>query len=243
MQLWHGRLCWFEEMEGGLGGVLITMEGVEGSGKSTQIQRLNARLQREGFPFIATKEPGGTSLGKELRFLLLAPHASGESWCPEAELLLFYADRAQHLASLVRPALKAGKIVVVDRFEDSSRAYQGARGVDDACLDHLSAMVLGDLRTDLTLVLDMDPEVSLQRVEARNASLGADFKETRFDQEALSFHRKVRERFQAIAAKDSDRVVLIPADRSADDVESAIWQAVAPVLARHGHRGGGPGHV
>jgi len=218
-----------------LGGVLITMEGVEGSGKSTQIQRLSARLEASGAPFILSKEPGGTSLGRELRFLLLAPHASGEFWCPEAELLLFYADRAQHLADVVLPALKAGKIVVIDRFEDSTRAYQGARGVNDTCLDHLSQMVLGDLRTDLTLILDMDPEESLRRVEARNATLGASFKETRFDNEALSFHRKVRERFLAIAKQDPQRACLIPANQSPDLVEAAIWQKVAGLLRAKGH--------
>ena len=106
-----------------MAGVFITMEGVEGSGKSTQVQRLARRLEEAGLPLVVSKEPGGTSLGRELRTLLLAPHASGESWCPKAELLLFYADRAQHLATVVRPALAEGKVVLVDRFEDSSWAY------------------------------------------------------------------------------------------------------------------------
>ena len=216
-------------------GVLITIEGVEGSGKSTQIQLLETRLRSAGLSFVISKEPGGTSLGRDLRFLLLAPHPSGELWCPEAELLLFYADRAQHLATVVRPALKAGKIVVVDRFEDSTRAYQGAQGVSDACLDSLSGVVLAGLRTDLTLVLDLDPEESLRRVEARNAGLGADFKETRFDNEALSFHRRVRDRFLAIAQGESQRVALIPADQPAQVVEAAIWERVAALLRRHGH--------
>ena len=98
-----------------MAGVFITIEGVEGSGKSTQLRRLEARLEACGLPAVFSKEPGGTALGRELRFLLLAPHASGESWCPDAELLLFYADRAQHVATLIRPELAAGKIVVVDR--------------------------------------------------------------------------------------------------------------------------------
>ena len=216
-----------------MAGVLITMEGVEGSGKSTQIQRLEARLRQAGVSPVVSKEPGGTSLGRELRFLLLAPHASGEIWCPEAELLLFYADRAQHLATIVRPALKAGRVVVVDRFEDSTLAYQGAQGVNDASLDRLSELVLDGLRTDLTLILDLDPEESLRRVEARNAGLGSTFKETRFDNETLSFHRRVRERFLAIASKDPQRVSLIAADKSADEVEQAIWDKVTPLLRRH----------
>lgn len=216
-------------------GVLITMEGVEGSGKSTQIRRLETRLQKAGVPLLVSKEPGGTSLGKELRFLLLAPHTSGEFWCPEAELLLFYADRAQHLATLVRPALKSGKVVVVDRFEDSTRAYQGARGVDETCLDRLSELVLRDLRTDLTLVLDLNPEESLHRVESRNRELGSIFQETRFDNETLSFHRRVRDRFLEIARRDPSRVALIAADRSAEEVEQAIWDKVRPLLHLRGH--------
>lgn len=218
-------------------GVLITMEGVEGSGKSTQIQRLADRLGKTGLPLVVSKEPGGTNLGRELRALLLAPHASGELWCPKAELLLFYADRAQHLATLVRPSLEEGKVVLVDRFEDSSWAYQGARGVPEADLTRLRELVLGDFKSDLTLVLDMDPVESLRRVDARNARLGASFKETRFDQEAIGFHRKVRQRFQEIARKEPERVVLIPAQAEPGIVEAALWNQVSAFLARRGFLG------
>ena len=165
---------------GGLKGMLITMEGVEGSGKSTQIQRLAERLGQAGLSPVVSKEPGGTSLGRELRRLLLTPRTDGESWCAKAELLLFYADRAQHLATLVHPALEQGKVVLVDRFEDSSWAYQGAQGVPEADLVRLRDVVLGEFRPDLTLVLDMDPEESLRRVGARNAQLGEAFTETRY---------------------------------------------------------------
>lgn len=219
---------------GGLAGVLITMEGVEGSGKSTQLQRLGDRLEKAGVPLVVSKEPGGTNLGRELRTLLLAPHVSGEAWCPEAELLLFYADRAQHLATLVRPSLAAGKVVLVDRFEDSSWAYQGAQGVPDADLTRLREVVLGDFRPDLTLVLDMDPEESLRRVVARNDLLGASFKETRFDQAAMEFHRKVRQRFLEIAQAEPGRVVLVPAQADPGVVEGALWSHVAAFLARRG---------
>lgn len=218
-----------------MGGVFITMEGVEGSGKSTQLQRLCDRLRALSVPLVVSKEPGGTALGRELRSLLLTSHASGENWCPESELLLFYADRAQHLAQVVRPGLQAGKVVLVDRFEDSTRAYQGARGVAELHLDRLSDMVLQGLRTDLTLILDMDPEASLKRVEARNGALGASFTETRFDQEALSFHRKVREGFLAIAKKEPQRAVLLPADQPLEAVEAAIWAHVSAVLTAKGH--------
>jgi dTMP kinase len=217
-----------------LTGLLITMEGVEGSGKSTQIQRLAEHLRKAGLPLLVSKEPGGTELGRELRRLLLAHHASGEVWSPEAELLLFYADRAQHLATLVRPALTAGKVVLVDRFEDSSWAYQGARGVSDANLTRLREVVLGDFKPDLTLILDMDPEESLKRVETRNASLGTSFTETRFDQEALEYHRKVRHRFQAIGRKEPGRVVLIPAAGSPEQVDTLVWGQVSSFLRPRG---------
>jgi len=221
-----------------LAGVFITMEGVEGSGKSTQIQRLAERLGRAGLPLVVSKEPGGTALGRELRALLLAPHASGESWCPKAELLLFYADRAQHLANVVRPALADGKIVLVDRFEDSSWAYQGAQGVPEADLIHLREVVLGDFRPDLTLVLDMDPEASLKRVDARNTGLGPSFRETRFDQEALGFHRKVRQRFLEIAGREPGRVVLIPGQGGLEAVEAVVWDRVSAFLLNRGFKVG-----
>ena len=221
-----------------MAGVFITMEGVEGSGKSTQIQRLAERLGRAGLPLVVSKEPGGTALGRELRALLLAPHASGESWCPKAELLLFYADRAQHLANVVRPALAEGKIVLVDRFEDSSWAYQGAQGVPEADLIHLREVVLGDFRPDLTLVLDMDPEASLKRVDARNAGLGPSFRETRFDQEALGFHRKVRQRFLEIAGREPGRVVLIPGQGGLEAVEAIVWDRVSAFLLSRGFKVG-----
>jgi len=215
-------------------GVFITIEGIEGSGKSTQLLRLSERLRHLGLPLVVSKEPGGTSLGRELRRLLLERHASGETWCSEAELLLFYADRAQHLERVIRPSLADGKVVLVDRFEDSTRAYQGASGVSEATLDRLSDLVLRGLRPHLTVMLDMDPEISLQRVEVRNLSLGAEFAETRFDEAELDFHRRVRNRFLAIAQSHPNRVALIPARDPVDQVEVAIWQWVTPLLRSAG---------
>lgn len=215
-------------------GVLITIEGVEGSGKSTQLLRLSERLRHLDVPLVVTKEPGGTSLGRELRRLLLESHASGETWCADAELLLFYADRAQHLQRVIRPALEAGKVVLVDRFEDSTRAYQGASGVSEAALDRLSELVLHRLKPHLTVLLDMDPEVSLQRVEVRNLAYGAEFAETRFDQAALDFHRRVRNRFLAIAQAEPNRVALIPARDPVDQVAAIIWGRVSALLRSAG---------
>lgn len=215
-------------------GVFITIEGVEGSGKSTQLLRLSERMRHLGLPLVVSKEPGGTALGRELRRLLLEPHPSGEAWCADAELLLFYADRAQHLERTIRPALAAGKVVLVDRFEDSTRAYQGASGVSEAALDRLSELVLRNLKPHLTVLLDLEPELSLQRVEVRNLALGAEFAETRFDQAALEFHRKVRSRFLAIAQGAPARVALVPARDPVDQVEATIWSRVAPLLRSAG---------
>jgi len=215
-------------------GVFITIEGIEGSGKSTQLLRLSERLRRLELPLVVSKEPGGTNLGREVRRLLLERHPSGETWCADAELLLFYADRAQHLEAVIRPALSEGKVVLVDRFEDSTRAYQGASGVGETAMDRLSDLVLRGLRPNLTVMLDMDPEASLQRVEVRNLSMGAEFAETRFDEAELDFHRKVRKRFLAIAQQHPNRVAVIPARDPADAVEAAIWARVAPLLRSAG---------
>ncbi len=219
-----------------MGGLFITMEGVEGSGKSTQLRRLAGRLEALGIPLLVSKEPGGTALGQEIRTLLLAPHPSGERWCPEAELLLFYADRVQHVASRIRPALAANQVVLVDRFEDSSRAYQGASGVPEARLEALSHLALEGFGPDLTLILDLDPAEGLRRVAARNGALGGTFRETRFDEAALAFHVEVRRRFRAIADQEPDRVALIPALGTEDEVAEALWGRVAPRLAAAGFR-------
>ena len=218
-----------------MAGMLITMEGVEGSGKSTQIARLSERMQDLGVPVAVSKEPGGTVLGRELRSLLLEPHPSGETWAPQAELLLFYADRAQHVARFIRPMLEAGRVVLLDRFEDSTRAYQGAQGVPEAALDRLAQVVLDGLRPSLTVVLDLDPEASLVRVAARNAA-DPQFRETRFDGEVLAFHRAVRARFLAIAEREPRRVAVVLAQAPPDQVAAAIWARVAPLLAAAGHR-------
>lgn len=221
---------------GGLGGVLISMEGVEGAGKSTQLLRLSEHLRRLEVPLVVSKEPGGTALGLEIRRLLLTHHGSGEEWCPDAELLLFYADRAQHLAQVVRPGLEAGQVVLLDRYEDSTRAYQGALGVPEATLDRLSDLVVGRTRPHLTILLDMDPEVSLVRVDTRNLDLGEGFRETRYDERALAFHRLVRSRFLAIHQKEPHRVKVVPARTGPEEVERRIWQTVAPLLRNAGFR-------
>ena len=218
-----------------MAGLFITIEGVEGAGKSTQIQMLRDRLVGLGVPTLVSKEPGGTDLGRELRALLLTPHASGEKWCPESELLLFYADRAQHIATVIRPALDAGRLVLVDRFDDSTRAYQGAQGISEATMDKLGEVVLGRLKPQMTFILDIDPAHSLERVKSRNAAAGTSFKETRFDNETLEFHTRVRKRFLAIAQREPQRIALVPADRAPAEVHEAIWSHLSPLLRSSGH--------
>jgi dTMP kinase len=212
-----------------MAGILITIEGIEGSGKSTQIQYLGHKLRDFSLPVIISREPGGTVLGQELRKLLLVPHSSGNRWCATAELLLFYADRAQHLKQVVQPALDAGHVVLLDRFEDSTRAYQGAQGVSEEMLDQLESVVLGPLKPTLTVILDMNPEEALQRVFQRNKAV-SDFTETRFDQETLAFHKKVRSQFIKIAQKEPKRVLVVQANQPEDVIAGIIWKRVRELL-------------
>ena len=216
-----------------MAGLFITMEGIEGSGKSTQIRRLASRFAGLGIDVVVSKEPGGTPLCGEIRRLLLERHATGEAWTPKAELLLFYADRAQHLAQFLNPALEAGKVVLLDRFDDSTRAYQGAQGISDTMLDRIGEVVLGRLKPNLTILLDLDPETSLARAMTRNAADHA-FKETRFDEAHLDFHRRVRSRFLAIAHKEPQRVVVVSAQEGPDAVEEGIWSRLTPLLRTAG---------
>lgn len=220
-------------------GMFITFEGIEGSGKSTQIHRLEKRLNEIGIPLLVSREPGGTELGRELRQLLLQKHQSGKEWCFESELLLFYADRLQHIHELIEPALAEGRVVLVDRFEDSTQAYQGASGVSDLLLGGLRELLLKGFQPDLTLLLDMEPEVALRRVAFRNAGQEG-FSEKRFDEESLAFHRRVWTRFRGIAAQEPGRVMICNADQSPDLLETQIWQIVSRRLI---HAGFEVGHV
>ncbi len=216
-------------------GVFLTVEGIEGSGKSTQMLLLSERLRQMGLPLIVSKEPGGTSLGIQIRKILLDRDPKLETCSPESELLLFYADRAQHLKEVIRPALSENKIVLVDRFEDSSRAYQGTLGVSKILLDQLSETIIGSTKPHLTILLDIESKFSLQRVESRNLSLGGEFSERRYDQEALDFHQEVRRRFLDIAHQEPHRIHIVKAHRSPDEVFEAVWDRVSKTLKAHGH--------
>lgn len=199
--------------------MFITLEGGEGVGKTTQQALLAERLQREGYACVSTREPGGTALGEALRELLL----HGDPLTPLAELLLYAADRAEHVSKVVAPALAAGQVVVCDRFTDSTLAYQGyGRGLDLEQIRQLNHLATGGLQPHLTLWLDLAPEVGLAR-----SRLG-----DKLEQEHLEFHRRVYRGFQALAAAEPQRIVRIPGEGSPAEVATRIWAAIRPHLPK-----------
>ncbi len=196
-------------------GRLITVEGVEGAGKSTQARTAKARLDAAGIDCLLTREPGGTALAEKIRSLLLGV---GEER-PDAlcELLLVFAARAQHLARLVGPALEAGKWVLCDRFADATYAYQGAgRGIEQETITGLETLVQGALRPDLTFILDVDPRTGLERTRRRGGA------PDRFEQEEERFFADVRNGYLEIAAREPERCVLIDAGRDAERVGESL---------------------
>jgi dTMP kinase len=197
--------------------VFITLEGGEGVGKTTQQALLAERLQREGYACVSTREPGGTALGEALRELLL----HGDPLTPLAELLLYAADRAEHVNKVIAPALAVGQVVICDRFTDSTLAYQGyGRGLDLQQVRQLNHLATGGLQPHLTLWLDLPPEVGLARTGLAD----------RLEQERLEFHRRVHQGFQALAAAEPQRIVRIDAGGSPLEVAARIWSVVKPRL-------------
>ena len=204
----------------------ITFEGIEGSGKSTQLSRLAASWSSAGVRLVVTREPGGTELGRRLRALLL--HTDGPPISATAELLLYATDRAQHLEEVVLPALGRGELVLCDRYLDATLAYQGfARGLGGERILELHARPPLDLRPDRTVLLDLDPEVALARARARNTSRGVDTAEGRFESESLAFHRAVREGYLALAKDDRGRRIrVVDAAATVDEVARRVEAAV-----------------
>jgi dTMP kinase len=198
----------------------ITFEGSEGSGKSTQADRLAARLQQCDVPHILTREPGGTPIGESIRELLqFAPHNSNMT--PETELLLFEASRSQLVREVIRPALERGMCVIADRFFDSTTIYQGAaRKLDRELIERLNALAVGDCVPDVTFVLDVDAATAESRMQ--RALRKAD----RMEREPAEFYARVRQGYRDLAALESKRVVLIDGSGDADDVEKQIWKAL-----------------
>ncbi|WP_044352913.1 dTMP kinase [Dethiosulfatarculus sandiegensis] len=207
--------------------LFITMEGGEGVGKTTQMRMLERRIKAAGFEVFITREPGDTLLGTEIRRMV--SEVKDESPCPEAELLLYLADRAEHVRKVIRPALKKGKLVLCDRFADSSEVYQGrARGLGAEKVRELNKWVCGDVWPDLTLFLDMDPGEGLTRASQRQGWLGLD----RLEQEGVTFHQAVRKGFVEQAAADASRIKIVPAQGKAEEVAERIWTLVKPVLQK-----------
>ncbi len=204
--------------------MFITFEGVEGAGKSTACRAVAAALEARGRQVLLTREPGGCDLGRDLRRLLLS---SSSDIDPVAELCLFLADRAQHVAKVMRPALAAGKVVVCDRYTDSTMAYQGwGRGLDRRQLALLNGVASGGLVPDLTLVLDLPVEEGLRRVARRAAEERGVVDEGRFDDETVGFHSAVRDGFHALAAQDPRRVRLIDATADQEAVLAACMAEI-----------------
>ncbi len=209
--------------------MFITLEGIEGSGKSTQIGLLTAALEAAGRTVVVTRQPGGCALGQTLRSILLSLETRNLD--SRAELFLYLADRAQHVAEVIRPALAAGHVVVCDRFADSTIAYQGyGRGLDVALLHRLNDVAVAGTWPRLTLLLDLDPEQGLRRALARNLQAGASVAEGRFEAECLDFHRRVRDGYLALASLHPRRFVTIDAAPNATAVGQAVWETVSQRL-------------
>ncbi len=206
-------------------GRFITFEGIEGSGKSTQVERLAAYLRQRGVDVVATREPGGTALGERLRGVLLDPASDPTA---AAELFLLEAARAQLVAQVIEPALQRGGTVIADRFADSSVAYQGvARGLGIELVEHLNQVACAGLHPDRTLVLDVPVEVGLPRARSRRSTSAAN---RRFEDEADAFHRAVAGAYRELAVRHSGRVVLIDARGSVEEVHARVLAALAGVL-------------
>lgn len=205
-------------------GKLITFEGIEGTGKSTNIARFVARIEAGGRAVLRTREPGGTPVAERVRAILL--EHSDEPMPPLAELLLMFAARSLHLDNVIRPALAAGTWVVSDRFVDASRAYQsGGRGLPMETVDTLAAWVLGDLAPDLTVLFDAPVSTGLARARARGD-------EDRLDSETAAFHERVRSAYLALAAREPSRFIVIDATADLAAVRAAV-DAIAVRLLAH----------
>ncbi len=219
-------------------GLFITLEGLDGSGKTTQIRRLAAWLEKRGLQPVITRQPGGTAIGDRIREILLDARSTGPA--PMTEMALMFGDRAQAIAEVIQPALDADKIVVCDRFTDSTEAYQGGgRELGSAVVLDLHRLVCGNLQPDLTLLLLPSFDASLARARRRNtrdeAQTGKN--ENRFEQEQDAFHRRVWEKYREIARREPERVVLIQGDLSIDEIHEQIAEAVAERLLLAGQKG------
>jgi dTMP kinase len=211
-------------------GQFITFEGLDGCGKSTQMEKLAVALRKQGFSVVTTREPGGTATGEKIRGVLLDSSTAGLS--PMAELALMFASRAQHLSEVVNPALAGGQVVLCDRFTDSTEAYQGGgRKLGSTPVLELHRILCGGLQPNLTILMDSDVAASVERARRRNKTRVSqngqgEGDENRFEQESRAFFGRVHSAYLAIAKREPHRVVLINARGPADETHSKILEAV-----------------
>jgi dTMP kinase len=209
--------------------MFITLEGIEGCGKTTQINHLTTFFEKRGQTCVVTREPGGTAIGKEIRSILLNPSSKG--MVPKAELLLYMADRAQHIASLVNPCLAEDKVVLCDRYFDATVVYQGyARGLDTRFIHDLHRLILDDLKPDITFLLDLAPRIGLARAWKQLDSGTRSGTESRFEEEALGFHEKVRAGYLELARLEPERFRVIDAAGDEEQVQADIREVLRQFL-------------
>jgi dTMP kinase len=205
-------------------GLFITFEGMDGSGKTTQMHRLAARLRALGRTVLETYEPGGPPVAMKIRRILL--DAANQELSPTTEILLYFASRAQNVDEWITPALSRGEIVLADRFTDSSLVYQGAgRNLGADTVVALDRIACRGLKPDLTLLVDVDAEASLLRARARNAA--QPHCETRLDDESLEFHRRVWDAYHELARSEPERVKIVDGRTDFDTIEQAVWEIVS----------------
>lgn len=206
-------------------GRFLTLEGLDGCGKSTQLEKLAAVLRADGFRVLTTREPGGTPTGEKIRNLLLDSATSGLS--PLAELALMFASRAQHIREVIQPALDAGQIVLCDRFTDSTEAYQGGgRKLGSERVLAMHRILCGDLQPELTILMDSSVTASVERARRRNVARPAETDENRFEQESRAFFTRVRTAYLAIAQREPQRVVVVDARGTAEETHRQIVDIV-----------------
>ena len=205
--------------------MFITLEGIEGSGKSTQILHVFNFLNNSGRKCVMTREPGGTRIGRKIRSILLDPESSVMN--PAAELLLYTADRIQHIQEVILPALETGSVVICDRYFDATLAYQGiARGLDVALILDLHKLICRNLNPDLTFLLDLPPDAGLRRAWQQLESGSRMDTESRFEKEAIAFHERVRAGYLELAEKGPERFRIIDASQSQDQVRAQILRVL-----------------
>lgn len=208
--------------------MFITFEGIEGCGKTTQIKRLVKRLHGYGIPLLTTLEPGGTRIGKNIRQMLL--DSDNNTLSPLTELILYAADRAQHVEEVIKPALDQGKWVISDRFFDATVAYQGfARRQDMELITALNEKVTKGIKPDITFLLDCPVEMGLDRALRRNRELSQE-NQDRFERERYDFHQDVKRGYLELAHKNRDRFMVIDATLKEEDVEHKIFLSLSPFL-------------